>query len=200
MNWLSLFADVFNTENLKNFSVIIAALSLISGINAWRREYIGKRRIELAEEVLTCFYEARDAIKFIRSPFSYDGEGKTRSRQNGELEEESKLLDRAYIVYERYEKRREVFNKLHSLRYRFMARFGRQTEKPFIELHSIVSDIFNAADILGSHYWQRQGRVKMKDDEFKTHLEEMHEQEAIFWYKGEKRDKRGQRSRNIAIR
>ncbi len=43
-------------------SVAIAALAFVVGVNAWRREFVGKRRIELAENVLALFYEAQDAI------------------------------------------------------------------------------------------------------------------------------------------
>jgi hypothetical protein len=43
-------------------SVFFASLAIIVGVDAWRREFIGKREIELAEDVLHAFYEARDAI------------------------------------------------------------------------------------------------------------------------------------------
>ena len=35
--------------------------------------------------------------------------------------------------------------------------------------------------MLATHYWQRQGRVKMEADEFQKHLDEMHRHEGIFW-------------------
>ena len=35
--------------------------------------------------------------------------------------------------------------------------------------------------MLSTHYWQRQGRVKMEEDEFDKHLNEMHRYEGIFW-------------------
>ena len=44
-----------------------AAGVAIYGIRSWRREFRGKRQIELAEDVLALFYEARDAITAIRS-------------------------------------------------------------------------------------------------------------------------------------
>ncbi len=49
------------------FSAAIAAISFVVGISTWRREFVGKRRIELAESVLALFYEAADAIQEIRS-------------------------------------------------------------------------------------------------------------------------------------
>lgn len=37
---------------------IIASATAIYGINSWRREIKGKRQIELAEDVLSNFYQA----------------------------------------------------------------------------------------------------------------------------------------------
>ena len=185
------------TELAKNISVILGALALISGIRAWRREYIGKRKIELAEDTLMLFYQARDAIRDIRNPFGRIGEGSSRQKAENETESETELLNRAYVVYERYQKHEEMFNKLQSTRYRFMARFGRENEIPFVELNKILNEIFIAAQMLGTHYWQRQGRVKMEGEEFKKHLEEMHKYEAIFWFQGEKRDEIGPRVEKV---
>jgi len=185
------------TELAKNISVILGALALISGIRAWKREYIGKRKIELAEDTLMLFYQARDAIRNIRNPFGRIGEGSSRQKAENETESETELLNRAYVIYERYQKQEEIFNKLQSTRYRFMARFGRENETPFIELNKILNEIFLAAQMLGTHYWQRQGRVKMEGEEFKKHLEEMHKHESIFWFQGEKRDEIGPRVEKV---
>jgi hypothetical protein len=56
-------------------SPAIAALSFLYGVFAWKREFVGKRRIELAEDVLAKFYEAAEAIRAIRSPFGWGEEG-----------------------------------------------------------------------------------------------------------------------------
>jgi len=169
-------------------SVAIAALSFVIGINAWRREFLGKRQIELAEEVLALFYEAQDAIKEIRSPFSQVGEGISREKGEHEREDEARLLDQAYIVFERYKSREKLFAELRSVRYRFMATFGSQAGEPFVNITKVLSEIFSAAHILGTHYWPRQGRVKMSDDEFQKHLNQMNKYEAIFWFMGEEND------------
>jgi hypothetical protein len=171
--------DVANI--LASISLIIAAWTVIIGVNAWRREYVGKRRLELAEEVLALFYEARDIISYIRNPFSFAGEGSTRNADPNESPEEKRINDNVYIVFERYNKRQDLFNKLYSMRYRYMARFGKDSAKPFDELNKIVNDIFTSARML-SHYWKEQGRRRWQsDEEFKRHLEEMRKHEAIFW-------------------
>jgi hypothetical protein len=78
-----------------------------------------------------------------------------------------------------------------------MARFGRDSEAPFIELNKILKDIFISAHMLGTYYWPRQGRVGMEGEEFKKHLDKMHKQESVFWFQGEEHDKIGPRVENV---
>lgn len=187
------------TDAITAISVAIAAGTFFFGVQAWKREFIGKRKIELVETVLALFYEAEDAIRDIRSPFSYGGEGKSRNKSEDESKEESVLLDRAYIVFERYRSYEKLFSELRSLKYRMMAMFGPSAGRHFDELKRVVNDIFLAAEMLGTHYWQRQGRAEMDKVEFKQHLKEKHEYEAIFWYRGEKRDTIGPRVHDIIV-
>jgi len=168
--------------------VLIAAVTFWAGVSAWKREFVGKRRIELAETVLALFYEAEDAIREIRNPFSYVGEGSTRKRSDGEREEESKLLDQAFVVFERYQRHEKLFSQLKSMRYQCMAAFGAKASKPFDEVSDVVRRIFASARSLGTHYWPRQGRVQMTEEEFEKHLNAMHKHEAVFWFVGNEED------------
>jgi hypothetical protein len=166
---------------LESVSITVAAWTAVWGINAWRREFVGKKRIELAEEVLTRFYEARDVIRLIRNPFGLVGEGGTRQRGDNESPEESQILDNAYVVFERYNKNQEVFNQLRALRYRFIAQFGPDATLPFDDLFGAVNDIFVASRMLTRH-WMDQGRRPWRsDEEFQEHLRRMHENESVFW-------------------
>jgi len=170
---------------LQSISVIvtsvIASVIMIYGITTWRREYIGKRKIELAEEVLALFYEARDAIRFIRNPFGYVGEGSSRKSAANETPEEKQINDQANVVFERYTQRKDLFNKINSMRYRYMAQFGKDSAKPFDNLNGIINDIFASAHML-AYYWKQQGSRQWKNqEEFQRHLDEMHKNEAVFW-------------------
>lgn len=169
-------------------SIVAACWAIISGIGAWKREFIGKRQIELAEQVLANFFEICDAISFIRNPFSDDGEGSTRQQGDHETAEQTQLLNRGYIVVERYVKKESVFVEFNALKYRFMASFGAETEVIFVETNEVLNSIFLSARMLGMHYWQRQGRVQMEDHELKTHLDEMHRHQRIFWEMGNDTD------------
>ncbi len=162
-------------------AVLSACWAIISGIGAWKREFIGKRKIELAEQTLAKFFEVRDAIAFIRNPFSSTSEGSSRQRGEHETPEEAQILNRGYIVVERYGKKESAFAEFSTLKYRFMASFGAETEDIFAETNRVVNTIFVSAQMLATHYWQRQGRVEMKPEEGKEHLAEMHRHEKNFW-------------------
>ncbi len=166
---------------LQNIAVIIASLTAVYGIISWRREHIGKRKIDLAEEVLCSIYEIKDVIKYIRAPFSLVGEGSTRVRSKNETEEQSKILDDAYVVVERYNSQKDVFSKFYKLKYRYMANFGKNSEQPFLLIRNITNEIFLAARMLGQRYWKNQGRRTMTQDEFQNHLKKMEKFEEIFW-------------------
>jgi hypothetical protein len=148
----------------------------------------GRKEYDLAEEVLASFYEAKDRIRAIRSPFGYQGEGSSRKASVNESDAEKQIYDQAYVATERYQKYQDVFNKLHAQRYRFMALFGIEKAKPFDELQSVLNDIFIAANML-SFYWKRQEFARhMSNDEFAKHLKEMEAHESVFWKKSEEND------------
>jgi len=169
---------------LKEISIIFSIWVAVYGIDSWRREYVGKRKMELAEQILALFYQSKDIISYIRSPFSFGGEGSSRKKNEHETEEQTKLYNQAYIVFERYESNKDVFNKLKSLRYQLMALHGQNACLPFDDLNSIVHEIFGASRRL-SRYWLQQGHNNLGTEEFKRHLEEMHKAEDIFWESGE---------------
>jgi hypothetical protein len=73
MDKLKLVLDI-----VQSIGVIVAACTAIYGIGAWRREHEGRRRYELAEDVLASFYEARDRIASIRSVFGFESESSSR--------------------------------------------------------------------------------------------------------------------------
>jgi len=57
-----------------------------------------------------------------------------------------------------------------------------------LEYARILNSIFISARQLATYYWQRQGRVPMKDDEFQKHLAEMQRHEGVFWDSLEEED------------
>ena len=180
IEWWKDFLDV-----LGSIAVIIASGAAIWGIDSWRKELKGKKEHDLAEEVLALFYQAKDNIATIRSPFGSTGEGKTRKSSKKESEEQKQALDNAYVVYERYERYREAFNRIHATRYRFMALFGKDKVKPFVELSNIVQEIFMAANMLGTYFWKLNARGYGDSKKEEKFIADMREQEAVFWAMGD---------------
>jgi len=184
---------------LQSISIILTCVTIIIGVDAWRREFIGKRKIELTEDVLTRFYEARDAIARIRNPFSTSAEGSERKKGPGESGEEAEVLDRAYVVFVRYEKEQELFNRLHALRYQVMARISVSAAQPFDELRGILDSIFSSAGMLGRVYWPGQGRVQRTPEAFEEHLAKMHKHEAVFWAGYDRQDPTAARVEKVIL-
>ena len=174
MPWNKIMETILHI--LQSISIIIACWVAIIGINAWRREFIGKRRIELAEEVLGAFFAVKDAVDYIRSPVSHSDEGSTRQKQNYETSEETKILNRAFIVFERYGKQKDVFNRFAVLKYRFMASFGEDKESMFDKTTQILNRILVASEALGT-YWQHESDAR--NDEIKQ--KHMNECESIIY-------------------
>lgn len=168
---------------LESISIIVAAIAIVIGLYKWRTEYLGKRKIELAEEVLALFYEIRDIIKYIRNPFSHAGEGSTRKASEHETPSQRKVYDRVYVLFERYDKHKEKFGKLQSLKYRYWAYFGEKSIEPFNELNNIMNELFASAESL-SHYWlERENRfnINTNKQELENINDNIKQNEAIFW-------------------
>lgn len=127
-------------EVIESISLIIASITAITGIGAWRRELKGKKEYDLAEETLYLFYESRDRIRVIRNLFSLAVGVKTENVFPGKTQRD--------LLMDIYSKHHEVFNKLHTLRYRFMVLFGADKVKTFDDLKSIINDLFYATERL----------------------------------------------------
>jgi hypothetical protein len=107
-----------------------------------------RRKQELAEEVYAGFLEARDILRFARSPFSLGGEGKTRPREPNEAPDKSSHLDSFYVPIERLEKKQEFLSSLLSKRHRMVAWFGSEAREPFQALNETVNRITVSAGML----------------------------------------------------
>jgi hypothetical protein len=165
-------------EVLTQISVLIGIWVAIYGIDAWRREHVGKRQIELAEETLALFYEAVDAVKHLRHPASFGAEIDDIKRVAGESEKAFDARKHASVVFYRHKQYQQLFSKLHATRYRFMAQFGKAATKPFDELHSIVGEIIMSARLL-SRYWAVD--TFQSEEHRNKHWERIEKQEAVFW-------------------
>ena len=131
---------------LQSVGIIIASIVAIWGINSWRREAKWKRKYELAEEVFANMYEAHHAIRIIRSPIGFGNEGSSRSKNDNKTPQQTEIYNQAYVARERFERNKKPLEKLHTLKYRFIALYGKEYEKHFDKFSQTVHKIFFASD------------------------------------------------------
>lgn len=172
---------------IENIGLIVISITAIYGINSWKREFRGKRKMELAEDVLTLFYEAQAAIHHMRNPLAGGSEGKSREREDLETEDQSLLRDRAFVLIERYLRYEKTFSRIQSLRFRFMATFGKDTIKPFDELNMIVSQIILAAKRLPG-IWEKSETDFEAPIKGEGHLTRRARMESFFYEDLEEKD------------
>lgn len=163
-------------------TTIIAAGVAVYGINAWRREHVGKRRAELAEETLVGFYQAADAIRWMRNPSGIRGEGKVDPLP-GESPQKTSAREDANVLFVRYNRQAEAFNRLRAAQYRFRTLFGEEASKPFTELSDLLHELFIAARMLAILWGQRNEGVSEQREPLL--VAEIERYEPIFWWSGE---------------
>jgi len=152
---------------------------VLYGIQSWKREHIGKRKIELAEDSLALFYEALDAIKHIRHPASWAGEELELERGGRETDVQFDARKKASVVFYRYNHYQELFGRIHASRYRFMAQFGKDEASPFDNLRNVVNEIVLSARQL-SRLWAQE-HFSTEAQRRQEHQTRVDRHEAVFW-------------------
>ena len=111
------------------------------GLERWRVETAGRKRMELAEEVLADVYEAIDVFRWVRSPLAYAGEMQWRPGREHEVEDIRGHRDTFYVPLKRLSDHAEFFSRLRARRYRVIATFGLEKASIYEELHKINVEI-----------------------------------------------------------
>ena len=88
-----------------------------------RQNFVFKRRIEFAEDLLASFYKLRDVVRAVRSPMSDSEEGAGRERRQMEIESESRSRDTFYVPLARIQKNSDFLSEFFSKQYRAHASF-----------------------------------------------------------------------------
>lgn len=153
-------------DSLDSVAVVIASLVALYGISAWKREHVGKKRIELAEEVLELFYALRDIVRDARNDLQWSGAlAPPRQPHEGETEQEKRIRDHFHANMYQYSLHQETFNRLEAKRHRFMVYFGQEAQQPFTDLARVMGKIRNAIRTTGrleEHYHRREMPEKQR--------------------------------------
>jgi hypothetical protein len=133
---------------LQAVSITVTALFAIAGLRAWKRQIIGKRRIEVAEEALLAAYKARNAMSYVRNPASFGGEGATRPRREGEDQGIAMARDAEFAPLERLQKANADFAELEKTRLLCEVHFGPEAAEPFNAILESRNAVWIAASTL----------------------------------------------------
>lgn len=126
----------------------VAAWQGVRSLTAWREETRGRRRMELAEEVLADIYEARAIFRWIRSPASYSSESEGRPGRAEDPEAIRQHRDTFYVPLKRLSDHAEFFARANARRYRVIAAFGVGAERAYELMHEINVTISVSAQAL----------------------------------------------------
>ncbi|NEX94537.1 hypothetical protein [Caulobacter sp. 17J65-9] len=145
-SWASALRDLFT-----GLAAAIAGWVGLRGLGAWRAEAVGRRKTELAEEVLAQFYRARDALTWARFPHP-DVFADAPSPGAADDDAEARRRQAASAPVERLSREMALFSELQANRYRFMAVFGEPAARPFDEIMAARDDVVRCAGDLMRSY------------------------------------------------
>ena len=115
----------------------------------------------------------------IRYPGSYGSPGSTRKPGLNENPRQRDARDSAYVLIDRYQKFKKLFNKIHSMRHRFAAQYGKESAEPFDELNKLIKGILSSAMRLSEIWAKDEDGIPQEEREKYYYMRERYE--AIFW-------------------
>lgn len=134
---------------LQTLAVIAASIAAIIGVSTWRKQMVGRRKMELAEEILTLVYEVQGAMEWVRNPAGWSSEGQSRPGRADEPDEGlQRLKDAYYVPAERLSHLDEEFARLRVLRHKAKAYFGHDLEEALAVFHRVRNDVSTAVHML----------------------------------------------------
>jgi len=151
-SWLLSVDDI--SSIIQSVAVSAVAIPAFLGINSWRKEHVGKRKLQLAEEVLAATYELQSVIEWVRHPASGGDEGNERPNREDEPINRQRLNDAYYSRIARLKADSQQFSKLHAIRPVFRAYFGERAQEPLQVLFTTRNRINSAVAALIN---QREG-------------------------------------------
>ena len=148
MDW-SLILDRAPTV-ISGFRDVVVAGAAVStatvgwkALNKWRDETVGKRRLEVAEETLSAFYQVQEVISDARAPMIWASE---MVKEEGVPDEV--VRNSAYGPIRRLKQSFDHIRDLRTKRHRFAALFGREVTKPWDEIESVLNEMRAASDAI----------------------------------------------------
>lgn len=153
------------------------------GLQKWRAEQLGKRRVELAEDILASYYEAIEVFRYIRNPVSFGGEGSTRVHGLDESQEKKKRLDAEFVTQEQINSQHDFFERVAQLRPRVRAVFGESVSEKFDLILKTRTNVALAAAFIPEI--REEVNLANNDDERQRARDELKRYQSIKWRRGD---------------
>lgn len=139
--------DIIESTAL-TIAAITATITAIIGLSTWRKQLVGRRQIELAEEALTLAYELQGIIEWARYPGSFRNEAEDRPGRDEETDVVRSSNDAYYVSISRFSQHEETFAKMRALRMRFRAYFGDRGQDALMEFALVRNRIGSSVRML----------------------------------------------------
>ena len=162
-------------ENWKDFfealSALVVAGCAVLALHTWRKEFVGKKKIEFEAEFVEKAIDVKDFIAAVRNGFSYIDE---IEKIENELKKENKYIPNSHVSFlipkQRILKEDKYIKNFYSLRTKAIMYFGKDVLKIYGVINSIVIKITQASD-------------ELYENSYQHHLENEKEKEdlAIVW-------------------
>ena len=127
-------------------SAVAGAITAALALRTWRKQLVGGRRAEVAEAVLTEFYEYKVFFRAARSAAFSSNEFERRERDPDEERWVSDQLDFCFVLLRRFDARSELRARLWGHQSRFKALFGDAEARPFETLFDAESEFLAAVN------------------------------------------------------
>jgi len=134
-------------ENAGAIATLSGVAIAFYGLKSWKREYRFKRNSELLEDAKVLFYEAENAISYLRYGFILDIDLRDfkfpPEMDEGYVKEKYKYT---YTIQKHFDEKLHIFNKLYAIALRFRARFGEDSITAFSSMKEKVKELLLAAN------------------------------------------------------
>lgn len=152
-DWISAIANL-----LTGGAAVAAAWHAVRSLKAWRSEAIGRRKVEVAEDVLAGFYRVREIIFDARAPFV-----RAQEMQAGEGEDPELIAKSGYAPWRRIKSQWPFLMEWRSKRHTFAAWFGRESSTPYDEIERVLTEIRAAVESLVEHHEVPHSTIEYRD-------------------------------------
>jgi hypothetical protein len=135
-------------------SIIVATGTGITGVNIWRKQFVGKENNNLAKKILILLYRLREEFRYVRNPYMGGGENseaikELRIQEYDWKEDNMKVVRWVFVI--RFRKLIEIYNELSVLMFSIEALWAKEINEDFNVITKIVRELGNEIDSYGKH-------------------------------------------------